>query len=154
MKYSGTVSGVKQPGVRTPSLTSHMTLTSMCLSFLICKMALIKLWKVYHKPIPKNCKWAVWLESAVERGDRLELLQVKFTQYSPWTSSGQNTGVVTVPFSRGSSQPKDRTQVSHIADEFFTSWATKEAPGVPSKKSLKWKFRCLWFIKDVLSGKR
>ena len=30
---------------------------------------------------------------------------------SPWNSSGQNTGVrVAVPFSRGSSQPRDRTQ--------------------------------------------
>ena len=28
-------------------------------------------------------------------------------------------------FSRGSSQPRDRTQVSHIAGEFFTSWATR-----------------------------
>ena len=27
-------------------------------------------------------------------------------------------------FSRGSSQPRDRTQVSHIAGGFFTSWAT------------------------------
>ena len=59
MEYSGTVSRVKQPGVRTPSLSSHMTFTSMCLSFLICKMALIKLWKVYHEPMPKNCKWAM-----------------------------------------------------------------------------------------------
>ena len=32
-----------------------------------------------------------------------------------------------VPFSRGSSQPRDRTQVSHIAGRFFTSWATREA---------------------------
>ena len=31
------------------------------------------------------------------------------------------------PFSRGSSQPRDRTQVSHIAGGFFTSWATGEA---------------------------
>ena len=30
-------------------------------------------------------------------------------------------------FSRGSSQPRDRTQVSHIADGFFTSWTTREA---------------------------
>ena len=29
------------------------------------------------------------------------------------------------PFSRGSSQPRDQTQVSHIAGRFFTSWATK-----------------------------
>ena len=42
--------------------------------------------------------------------------------YSP----GQNTGWVTVPFSRGSSQPRDRTQVSHIAGRFFTSWATNK----------------------------
>ena len=34
---------------------------------------------------------------------------------------------VAVPFSRGSSQPRDRTQVSHIAGRFFTSWATGEA---------------------------
>ena len=34
---------------------------------------------------------------------------------------------VAFPFSRGSSQPKDRTQVSCIAGRFFTSWATWEA---------------------------
>ena len=31
------------------------------------------------------------------------------------------------PFSRGSSQPKDHTQVSRVAGRFFTSWATREA---------------------------
>ena len=34
---------------------------------------------------------------------------------------------VAVPFSRESSQPRDQTQVSNIADRFFTSWATGEA---------------------------
>ena len=29
-------------------------------------------------------------------------------------------------FSRGSSQPRDKTQVSHIAGRFFPSWATRE----------------------------
>ena len=33
---------------------------------------------------------------------------------------------VAFPFSRGSSQPRDQTQVSHIAGGFFTSWATRE----------------------------
>ena len=33
---------------------------------------------------------------------------------------------VTFPFSRGSSQPKDWTQVSCIAGGFFTSWAIRE----------------------------
>ena len=36
---------------------------------------------------------------------------------------------VAFPFSRGSSQPRDRTQVSRIAGGFFTSWATREAHG-------------------------
>ena len=34
---------------------------------------------------------------------------------------------VAVPFSRGSSQPRDWTQVSRIAGRFFTVWATREA---------------------------
>ena len=34
---------------------------------------------------------------------------------------------VAISFSRGSLQPRDRTQVSHIAGGFFTVWATKEA---------------------------
>ena len=33
---------------------------------------------------------------------------------------------VAIPFSRGSSQPRDQTQVSHIVGGFFTSWATRE----------------------------
>ena len=32
-----------------------------------------------------------------------------------------------VPFSRISFQPRDQTQVSHIAGGFFTIWATREA---------------------------
>ena len=38
---------------------------------------------------------------------------------------------VAVPFSVGSSQPRDRTPVSHIAGRLFTSWATREALEVP-----------------------
>ena len=34
---------------------------------------------------------------------------------------------VAVPSSRGSSQPRGRTQVFHIAGGFFTIWATREA---------------------------
>ena len=34
---------------------------------------------------------------------------------------------IAFPFSRGSSQPRDRTQVSCIAGGFFTSWITREA---------------------------
>ena len=34
---------------------------------------------------------------------------------------------VAFPFSKGSSQPRDWTQVSCTAGGFFTSWATREA---------------------------
>ena len=35
---------------------------------------------------------------------------------------------VAIPSSRGSSQPRDQTQVSCTAGRFFTIWATKETP--------------------------
>jgi hypothetical protein len=41
--------------------------------------------------------------------------------YSPWNYSGQNSGVGSLFFSRGSSQPRNQTQVSHIVAGFFTS---------------------------------
>ena len=39
---------------------------------------------------------------------------------------------VAIPFSRESSQPRDKTQVSRIAGGFFTSWATREAQNCSS----------------------
>ena len=47
--------------------------------------------------------------------------------YSPsntWTIQSRILEWVAIPFSRGSSQPRDRTQVSCIAGGFLTSWAT------------------------------
>ena len=35
---------------------------------------------------------------------------------------------VAIPFSRGSSQPRDQTCISCIAGRFFTVWATRDAP--------------------------
>ena len=35
--------------------------------------------------------------------------------------------LIAISFSRGSSQPRDQTQVSHIAGRHFTIWATREA---------------------------
>ena len=57
---------------------------------------------------------------------------------TPWTVAHQaplSTGIlqaripewVAMLSSRGSSQPRDRTQVSQIAGGFFLSWATREA---------------------------
>ena len=51
---------------------------------------------------------------------------------TPWTIpqgilQARTLEQVAFPFSRGSSQPRDWTQVSHISGGFFTSWATREA---------------------------
>ena len=34
---------------------------------------------------------------------------------------------VSMPFSRGSSRPRDQSQLSHVAGRFFTIWAMREA---------------------------
>ena len=49
---------------------------------------------------------------------------------------------VAFPFSRGSSQPRNRTQASHIAGRFLTSRATREPKntGVGSLSLLQWIF--------------
>ena len=47
--------------------------------------------------------------------------------YNPWILQARTLEWVALPFSRGSSQPRDRTQVSHIAGGFFTNWAMWEA---------------------------
>ena len=45
----------------------------------------------------------------------------------PWNSPGKNTGVGSISFSRGSSRPRDQTQVSSIMGRCFTDWAIREA---------------------------
>ena len=49
---------------------------------------------------------------------------------------------VAVPFSRESSQPRNRTQVSCIAGRFFTSWVTWEAQG----SHLRWNYSPFWEV--------
>ena len=66
---------------------------------------------------------------------------------TPWTVAHQaplSMGIlqarilewVAMPSSRGSSQPRDQTQVSHIAGRFSTTWATRKAT-----QSVSW-FKC------------
>ena len=67
----------------------------------------------------------------------LDAVEVKATQSCPTLCDPMDSihGIlqarilewVAVPFSRGSSQPRDQTQISHMAGGFFTSWATKKA---------------------------
>ena len=44
---------------------------------------------------------------------------------------------VAIPFSRGSSWPRDRTQFSHITGRFFTVWATRQALVISYMKILR-----------------
>ena len=50
------------------------------------------------------------------------------------------------PFSRGSSQPRDWTQVSHIMGGFFTSWAAGEALQLWDNTFLLGKPPSLWLV--------
>ena len=43
-----------------------------------------------------------------------------------WDFPARTLECISILFSRGSSQPRDQTDVSHIADRFFTIWATRE----------------------------
>ena len=42
---------------------------------------------------------------------------------------------IAISFSRGSSQPRDQTQVSNIVDRCFTVWATREVQKLPRDSS-------------------
>ena len=44
-----------------------------------------------------------------------------WTVYGLWNSPGQNTGVGSLSLLQESSQPRDRTQVSHVAGGFFSN---------------------------------
>ena len=81
-----------------------------------------------------------WSASTARRGSHEAWLigTVKVTQSCPTLCDPMDYTVhgilqarilvwVAFPFSRGSAQPTDRTQVSCIAGGFFTSWATREA---------------------------
>ena len=53
--------------------------------------------------------------------------QATFMDRGPCNSPSKNTRVGCHFLLQGSSQPRDWTQVSHIAGRFFTTWATREA---------------------------
>ena len=65
---------------------------------------------------------------------------------------------VAFPFSRGSSQPRDQTQVSCFAGRFFTNWATREAQeywsgqpipspvDLPNQKLNQGLLHCRWIL--------
>ena len=102
----------------------------------------------FPSPMHESEKWK-WSRSVVPYSSQPHGLQLT-RLLRPWNFPGKSTGVgchcllrtdytvhgilqarmlewVAFPYSRGSSQPRDQTQVSRIAGRFFTSWATREA---------------------------
>ena len=53
---------------------------------------------------------------------------------------------VAFPFSRGSSQSRDQTQVSWITGRFFTNWAIREAQFIFYLQPLLTQMICLYFF--------
>ena len=114
--------------------------------------------KGYHKVI-YNCP----------RRSKSEVTQLCPTLWDPMDYSLPGSSVhgilqarilewVAIPFSRGSSWPRDRTQVFHIAGRCFTIWATREAYYY-SHQWLTWRqitvmryliLKTLMFMKKVL----
>ena len=82
-------------------------------------------------------RWATWEAqtfqcTSVGRSDMSYSLQPSGLWASsflcPWNSPSSTFEWAAISSSRGSSWPRDQTQVFCIAGRFFTVWATREAP--------------------------
>ena len=66
------------------------------------------------KWVSLGCVWLCMIPWIIQSRDWI-ILQARILE---WIAN---------PLSKGSSQPRDWTQLSHITGRFFTSWATREA---------------------------
>ena len=94
-------------------------------------------------------EWQSGLEA--ENAEMWLGLKVKVTQSCPTLCNPMDYTVhgilqvrilewAAIPYSRGSSQPRDWTQVSYIAGGFFTRWATREAQNISAEISPSYSF--------------
>ena len=103
----------------------------------------LKSWDVVLKPcdlsLLREFRIAASVKSEEEDESESEVAQSCPTLCDPvnWGPPGSSVlGIlqarilewVAISFSRETSQPRDRTQVSHIAGRHFTIWATREVP--------------------------
>ena len=75
------------------------------------------------KYILYNCSY---IKKKVKVAQSRPILWDTIDLHSPWTPPGQNTRAGSLSLLQETFPTRDRTQVSHIAGGFFTSWATRE----------------------------
>ena len=94
------------------------------------------------------CTWQVF--NTFSSFFLIDIVKVKVTQSCPTLCNPMGYPVhgilqarilewVAFSFSRGSSQPRDRTQASLIAGGFYTSWASSNINIVPKIRKVSWK---------------
>ena len=92
--------------------------------------------------------WATWEASHVGESESV-VSQSCPTLCDPMDCSSPGSSVhgilqarilewVAIPFSQGTSWPRDRTQVSRIAGSFFTTWATRGALMLVGASNSNW----------------
>ena len=95
----------------------------------------------------RSLGWEDPLEEGMATHSSILVWRIPWTEelvgYSPWDSPGQNTGVGGHSLTRGSSQPRDPTQVSCIAGRFLTIWVTREAHNLHNLSKLHMSARIL-----------
>ena len=103
----------------------------LCGIYLVMGPCAGRLYRVHHES-PNCCSTGAKLEWKWSRSVVSDSLQPR--DCSPpdssfhWILQARTLEWVAISFSRGSSWPRDRTQVSHIAGRCFNLWATWEAP--------------------------
>ena len=86
-----------------------------------CLSEITKIRPVFSRSVVSNSLWFHGLYPTGQAPLSMGILQARIPEW------------IAIPSCRGSSQPRDQTQVSCIAGRFFTIWATREATIRPSQ---------------------
>ena len=102
-------------------------------------LGIYKIWEILHwsaqkvmETCPKMQKPARWAPIGQGESESHSVVSYSLWPHGLYRVHGILQAIllewVAFPFSRGSSQPKDQSQISRITGRFFTSCAIKEAP--------------------------
>ena len=115
------------PGHRGKGQWLHTRLNQ---TYLLVLESLVEAWVGHGLPQGQGLSWKekvkVKLLSRVQLCDPMDTCSLPGSSVHGIFQAGILEWVA-ISFSRGSSQPRDRTQVSHIAGRRFNLWATREA---------------------------